>query len=81
MLKICEVYAEDHNLKFNTDKDPRKRKTKCLASRQKTQSLTKLFICGNPLPWVISGKQLDSHIENKINGQKLDIMIKRAKKQ
>ena len=78
MLKICEVYAEDHNIKFSTDKDPRKSKTKCLAFQQKTRSLSPLILCGNPLPWVNSGKHLGNHIENKINGQKQDIKIKRA---
>ena len=31
MLKICEEYAGKHNLKFSTDKNPSKCKTKCLA--------------------------------------------------
>ena len=31
MLLICEQYAEDHGLKFSTDYDPKKSKTRCLA--------------------------------------------------
>ena len=35
MLKICEEYAEQHNLLFNTNEDPRKSKTKCLKYQMK----------------------------------------------
>ena len=30
MLEKCEQYAEEHNLVYSTDPDPRKSKTKCL---------------------------------------------------
>ena len=29
MLKVCETYAETHNLKFSTNENPSKSKTKC----------------------------------------------------
>ena len=35
-------------------------------------------LCGNPLPWVTSGKHLGITISNKIDGMKSDMMIKRA---
>ena len=78
MLSICESYAEEHNLKFSTDKNPSKSKTKCLAFQRKPQDLPQLTLCGNQLPWVSSGKHLGNQIENRINGQKADIKIKRA---
>ena len=31
MLLICEKYADKHNLKFSTDPNPLKSKTKCMA--------------------------------------------------
>ena len=78
MIKICETYANEHNLRFSTDPDPRKCKTKCLAFLLKERPLPAMFLCGNPLPWVSSGKHLGITIENKVNGMKKDIMIKRA---
>jgi hypothetical protein len=35
MLKICENYAASHGLKFSTDPNPKKSKTRCLAFLQK----------------------------------------------
>ena len=37
-----------------------------------------MYLCGDPLPWVSSVKHLGITIENKINGLKKDILIKRA---
>ena len=37
-----------------------------------------MFLCGNPLPWVSSGKHLGITIGDKIDGMKADIRIKRA---
>ena len=31
MLQVCEMYMNEHSLKFSTDKDPNKSKTKCMA--------------------------------------------------
>ena len=78
MLTICESYAEEHNLKFSTDKDPKKSKTKCIAFQNKPQPLSNLTLCRNVLPWVTCGKHLGNMIENKINGQKMDLKMKRA---
>ena len=35
MLRTCQDYAEAHNLKFSTDKDPKKCTTKCMAFLKK----------------------------------------------
>ena len=78
MLSICEKYAAMHNLKFSTNPDPKKCKTKCLAFVKRERTLKKMYLCGNPLPWVAQGKHLGNTIENKINGMKLDISCKRA---
>ena len=37
-----------------------------------------MFLCGNPLPWVSSGKHLGITVSDKIDGMKADIRIKRA---
>ena len=78
MISVCEEYAASHNLRFSTDKDPKKCKTKCLAFLQKTRPLPSMILCGNPLPWVSSAKHLGITISNKMDGMKTDILIKRA---
>ena len=70
--------ALSHNLCFSTDQDPNKCKTKCLAYLQKNRSLPQMYLCGNPLPWVSSAKHLGITLENKIDGLKKEILIKRA---
>ena len=79
MLNVCERYAEDHNLKFSTDTNPEKSKTKCVGFLLKERHLPSLKLCGNALPWVERGKHLGVKIENtlgKILSQ--DIVEKRA---
>ena len=78
MIQTCEMYAGAHNLRFSTDPNPAKCKTKCIAFLQKDQPLPPMFLCGNPLPWVSSGKHLGITIGNKLDGMKKDILIKRA---
>ena len=78
MLAICERYADSHDLKFSTDPDPKKCKTKCIAFLKKRRELPKLRLCGNDLPWVSNGKHLGVSIGDKIDGMKQDIKIKRA---
>ena len=78
MLNICEKYAGSHNLKFSSNPDPAKCKTKCMAFVQRERPLPQLRLCGNPLPWVTHGKHLGNTIENKMNGMKMDIRTKRA---
>ena len=78
MVKVCENYADIHNLTFSTDKDPIKCKTKCLAFLKSERQLKNIILCGNPLPWVSGGKHLGNHLENKLNGMKKDIRTKRA---
>ena len=80
MLKICERYASDHNLKFSTNENPIKSKTKCMAFLNKERQLRKLKLCGNDLPWVDGGKHLGVKFSNK-PGKILntDVMEKRAR--
>ena len=63
MLKVCEKYAQTHNLKFSTDEKPSKSKTKCMAYLIKPRELRKLTLCGNELPWVPNGKHLGMRID------------------
>ena len=79
MLKICEVYAMKHNLRFSTDPNQRKCKTKCLAFLKRDRELKQLQLCGTPLPWVSEGLHLGNNLENKYDGMKHDMEVKRAK--
>jgi hypothetical protein len=79
MLDTCEEYAEEHNLKFSTDPDPNKCKTKCIAFLKTARDIIPLQLCGDPLPWVDHGKHLGIFYRNKMDGLKHDIKVKRAK--
>ena len=78
MLKTCEDYAGAHSLRFSTDPNPTKCKTKCMKFLKKDRFVEPLLLCGNPLPWVQNCKHLGNHLENKIDGMKKDVKIKRA---
>ena len=78
MLVTCEQYAASHNLKFSTDPNPAKCKTKLMAFLKKPRDLPSLYLCGNPLPWVSQLKHLGNTITNKIDGNQQDIKIKSA---
>ena len=79
MLKTCEDYAMEHNLKFSTDPSPQKSKTKCIAYLKSERELRKLKLCENDLPWVDSCKHLGNKIQNKMDGMKQDLLEKRAR--
>ena len=79
MLRVCEKYADSHNLKFSTDIDPQKSKTKCMAFLKHERELRGLQLCNNTLPWVGSGKHLGMRIENITNILGKDVMEKRAR--
>ena len=64
MLKVCENYAAEHNLRFSTDVNPRKSKTKCMAFLLKKHKLRNLKLCGNELPWVDTGKHLGMRLDS-----------------
>ena len=79
ILKTCEEYAASHNLKFSTDPDPAKCKTKCMAFLHRPRELPDMYLCGNPLPWVNSLKHLGTQVSNKIDGCQQDIRQKIGK--
>ena len=81
MLKVCESYAEKHNIAFSTHEDPAKSKTKCM------------YICGDmkrrdfPACLKLNGKSLPfvttpTHVGHELSQDgttTTDIKIKRAK--
>ena len=56
MLKICEEFAEESNIRFSTDQDPKRSKSKVIyVTGTKAPTANKpatLFLCGRPLPFV-----------------------------
>ena len=78
MLDTCEEYAQEHNLKFSTNVNPVKSKTKCLAFLKNQRVIKPMTLCGDNLPWVAKGKHLGNIVENKSDGMKNDLIVKRA---
>ena len=78
MLKTCELFAAEHNLQFSTNIDPAKCKTKCIAFLFKERNLGELDLCGDPLPWVGGGLHLGNHLNNRVEGMRQDVKVKRA---
>ena len=70
--------AADHSLKFSTDGNHLKCKTKCIAFGSKTENLPAMKLCGDPLPWVTEGNHLGVRIRSKDKSLRTDILSKRA---
>ena len=78
MLEICEKFANEHNLRFSTDQNPLKCKTKCIAFVKKPMQLSDMKLCGNNLPWVNSFMHLGNTITNQHCYTDKDIIVKKA---
>ena len=79
MLLTCQEYAASHNLKFSTDQDPKKCKTKCMAFLRRQRELPSMMLCDNPLPWVDKLLHLGNMVSNQIDGGQLDMKQKAAR--
>ena len=79
MLATCEEFAASHNLKFSTDPNPAKCKTKCMAFLRKERVLPSMMLCDNPLPWVDKLVHLGNMVSNHIDGGQLDMRQKAAR--
>ena len=78
MIKTCEEYAASHNLRFSTDANPKKSKTKCMAFLKYQRDLPNMVLCGNSLPWVDSLVHLGTKVSNSSKGGKLDMKAKES---
>ena len=70
LISTCEAFAAQNNLKFSTDNDPKKSKTKCIifgASIGSHTNVPKILLNGNPLPWVTQVKHLGHILDNENN--------------
>ena len=77
-IDTCSKYAENYNLSFSTNDDPKERKTRCKVFRNKDdQPKRRMVLNGKPLPWVKSV----THLGVKTNDQRArgqDTLEKRA---
>ena len=81
MVNICHDFAASKNLKFSTNVDPNKSKTKCLVFSKKAkdrENILPILLNGDPLPWVSQVKHLGSTLQLD-NSMKVDISQKRGK--
>ena len=79
MLRTCQEFAAEHNLKFSTDINPSKCKTKTLAFLKHQRPLPNLKLCGNLLPWTDKCQHLGTTITTKIDGCEEDMKVKNAR--
>ena len=81
MVNTCEKFTGKKNLKFITNPDPSKSKTKCIIFSKKTKDLKNVapvMLNGNPLPWVQQVKHLGNVLQCD-NSMKIDCTLKRGK--
>ena len=81
MISSAEKYAEHHNIKFSTNPNPHKSKTKGIifTKLEKRNKPKEIILSGNELPWISGAKYLGNKVMNKIDGLKCDTIEKRAK--
>ena len=80
LVNICSDFASRKNLKFGTDTNIEKSKTKCIAFSKNPREIRNLRIVkldNLPLPWVTSVKHLGNKLQSD-NSMKLDIALKRG---
>ena len=70
MMNNCQNFAESHNCKFSTHKDPNKSKTKCIHFSRKALNLACINLDGNQLPWVQSAKHVEIYLKGIIRSAK-----------
>ena len=78
MIKLAESYFSSHGLRFSTDPDPNKSKTKCIAWLQRPRPLAPMELCGRQLPWVDKVVHLGMTLTNKSDILDTDMNIKKA---
>ena len=77
MIRICEKFASENNLRFSTHSDPKKSKTKCVHFSKRKLDLAKIVLNGDTLPWVDSAKHVGNTLERD-NSFSKDLTLKRG---
>ena len=81
MVNICYNYVSSRNLKFGTNSNPEKSKTKCMIFKYKQSKNyghpLNIELNGYKLPWVDQVKHL-GHVLQSDNSMKIDMAQKRG---
>ena len=77
MMKICEKFAGENNLKFSTNVNPKKSKTKCIHFSKHSIELARITLNGDLLPWVDSALHVGNTLERN-NSFTKDLTMKRG---
>ena len=78
MINISQNFVTKLNLRFGTNSNPEKSKTKCIAfskKRRPIQPLKPIILDGHPLPWVQQVEHL-GHTLQVDNSMKIDVNLK-----
>ena len=81
MVNLSQSFASKKSLKFSTNVNPDKSKTKCLIFSKKSKDrvgILPVLLDNAPLPWVSQVKHLGNLLQVD-NSMRLDISLKRAK--
>ena len=72
MLNIAQDYANEHKIAFSTDTNPQKSKTKGIMFSKEIpiDSPAPVYLNGDPLPRVSSGKYLGNKLTSVQDGYK-----------
>ena len=81
MVETCAKFVRKKNLKFSTNMNPEKSKTKCIVFSKNPRDrlqLAPVLLNGDPLPWVSQVKHLGNVLQSD-NSMKVDCTLKRGK--
>ena len=78
MVNLCTSFMKKKSMKFSTNVDPVKSKTKCVIfSPRKIAAVSPIELNNDDLPWVNEIKHLGNLLESN-NSMKRDITVKEA---
>ena len=81
LVDICQEFVSGKNLKFGTDPDPEKSKTKCIVfskNKKDRMNVPSVMLNGDALPWVSHVKHLGNVLQSD-NSMSMDVLQKRGK--
>ena len=81
MVDLCQKFTRKKNLKFSTNPDPVKSKTKCIVFSKQQKDLRNIrpiMLNDDPLPWVQQVKHLGNILQCD-NSMNIDCTIKRGR--